>query len=113
MDKNLENKLNQILEKVDKIDDLSLRVEAIDKKVNQIDRLAEKLDQVDKKLEGYIEFSSERFVKIEDKLNSAEENMATKKDIQNLKLDLMDKYTDKETVNEHEIRITKLEEKLV
>jgi len=96
MSNNIEEKLNQILEKVNQIDDLSL-----------------KINQIDKKLEGYIEFSSERFVKIEDKLNSAEDNMATKKDIQNLKLDLIDKYADKEKVNDHEIRITNLEEKLV
>ncbi|MDQ5956633.1 MAG: hypothetical protein QG627_918 [Chlamydiota bacterium] len=89
MSDKIEEKLNQILEKVDKIDLLS-----------------EKIDKVDKKLEGYIKFSSERITNIED-------NMATKKDIRNLKLDLMDKYADKEKVNDHEVRITNLEEKVL
>lgn len=124
MDKNLENKLNQILEKVNQIDELSLQVETITGKVDKIDELYLKVDKiektmksgfnnvdkkintVDKKLEGYIKFSSERITNIED-------NMATKKDIQNLKLDLVDRYADKETVLDHETRITNLEEKVL
>lgn len=91
MDQNLENKLNQILEKV-----------------NKIDGLTDKLNQVDKKLEGFIDFSNERTTNIELKID----HMATKKDIQNLKLNLIDKYADKEMVASHENRIAKLEEKV-
>lgn len=82
MSDNIEEKLNQILEKVSKI------------------------DKIEEKLENYIGFSYGEIVHIK-------ENMATKKDIQNLKLDLMDKYVDKEKVNDHEVRITNLEEKVL
>lgn len=85
MSNNIEEKLNQILEKVSKI------------------------DEIDKKLEGFIDFSNERTTNIELKL----ENMATKQDIQNLKLDLMDKYADKEKVSDHEARIVRLEDKVL
>lgn len=81
MDKNLENKLDQILEKVSKI------------------------DKIEEKLENYIGFSYGEIMHIK-------ENMATKKDIQNLKLDLVDRYADKEKVIGHETRITNLEEKV-
>ncbi len=96
MDKNLEIKLNKILDKVDKIDELSSKVNGLEKTLN-----------------GFVDFSSERFVKIEDKLNSIEEDIVAKKDLQNLRLDLVDRYANKEKVDNHEIRITNLEEKLV
>lgn len=90
MDKNLENKLNEMMQTI------KVGFESVNKKI----------DDVDKKLEGYVDFSSERITNIE-------ENMATKKDIHNLKLDLMDKYADKEMVASHENRITELEEKVL
>ncbi len=96
MEKNLEIKLNKILDKVDKIDELSSKVNGLEKTLN-----------------GFVDFSSERFVKIEDKLNSIEEDIVAKKDLQNLRLDLVDRYANKEKVDNHEIRITNLEEKLV
>ncbi|MEZ4211196.1 MAG: hypothetical protein R3B39_02825 [Candidatus Paceibacterota bacterium] len=103
MDKNLENKLNQILEKVDKIDELSL-------KVDKIDELSLKVDKIDKKLEDYIDFSSERMTKIEDAVDKSKEEVLS--EIQKTKLELIDRHADKEKVMGHETRITNLEEKV-
>jgi len=132
MDKNLENKLNQILEKVSQIDELSLKVSKIDelsKKVDKIDGLSlkfdklektmedgfaavdKKFDKLGKKLDNYIDFSSERMTNIEDSVDSARKEIL--KEIQTTKLDSLDKFASTERVDGHEIRIKNLEEKII
>jgi conjugal transfer/entry exclusion protein len=84
---------------------------ALEEKLNQINDnvlgIKQDLESVKNKLDGYIEFSSERFTKIED-------TMAARTDLQNFKQEIFDKISDAKyevtgKVNDHELRIEKLE----
>ncbi len=75
--------------------------------------LENKLDEMMRTIKVGFDDVHEKISTLEGKVSSIKDNMATKKDFQNLKLDLMDKYADKEKVSDHEVRITNLEEKLV
>lgn len=74
MDKNLENKLDEMMRTI---------------KVG-FDEVHEKFDQMDKRFDA----------------------VATKEDLQKFKLEAVDKYATLEKVNDHEVRIKKLESKI-
>ena len=76
----------------------------------KIDKLINTVEGIDKKLDGHIEFVAERMTKIEDRLDG----MSTKADLQNAKQELFDKISENKyeiqgKVNDHEVRIQKLE----
>ncbi len=83
MDKNLENKLDEMMQTI---------------KVG-FDEVHGKIDNIESKVatkEGLLELKEELLT-----------------EIQKTKLNSLDTFANKEKVNDHEIRITKLEEKLV
>ena len=101
MDKNLENKLDEIMKTI------KVGFDSVDKKIEGVEK---KIESVDKKLEDYIDFSSDRMTKIEDSVERSKKEILS--EIQTTKLDSLDRYSDKETVSDHENRITKIEEKV-
>ncbi len=108
MDKNIENKLDEIIKTIQVgFKNVDNRFEGVDKKIDN------KIDGAMRGVKVGFDEIHEKISTLEGKVNNIEDNMATKKDIQNLKLDLIDKYADKEKVSDHEVRITNLEEKLV
>lgn len=64
---------------------------------------SQKLDEIKKMLENYVEFSTEQFSDIREKIESLDIKL------NQTKLDLLNKLASKEKVDNHELRIQDLE----